>query len=328
MRVVTVTPALPSEDYARTTAFIPRQLDSLRREGIDIDLVEIAGLSKTKYARSVIPVRERAVAADLVHAHYGFCGWVARCQKRRPVIVSFLGSDLLYFAHESPVNGVLHRLEIASNRVLARLVAAVIVKTQEMAATLGSVPAYVIPNGVDLEIFAPSARDAARAALGWEQRRRRVLFPGNPAQRRKAFPLARDAVDRASRVLGDEIEIVALSNVPADRVPTIMNACDAMILTSLAEGSPNVVKEAMACNLPIASVSVGDVCFLLDGVRRCRLTPRDPGALAAALVDLLSATEPSDGRAHLKRKGLDAETVARSLVAVYEEVVARYRRTA
>lgn len=321
MRVLTVTPALPTSTEARTTVFISRQIESLRRLGVDVDLVEITGASRAKYAKAVRPVRERAARADLVHAHYGMCGWVARAQRRRPVVVSFLGSDLLSFSTLSTPARLRREAEVASSRILARLVDGVVVKSPEMAAAIPAVDARVIPNGVDLEAFRPEAAAAAKARLGWAPDALHVLFPADPERRRKRFPLAQAAVAEAARLLDRPLELVPLGGVPADEVPALMNACDAAILTSMVEGSPNVIKEAMACDLPVVSVRVGDVPQLLDGVAPSALAEPEPAALGAALAEIIRAGERSNGREALKRKGLDLESAAEKILALYEELL-------
>jgi glycosyltransferase involved in cell wall biosynthesis len=96
-----------------------------------------------------------------------------------------------------------------------------------------------------------------------------------------------------------------------------MNACDAMLLTSLIEGSPNVVKEAMACNLPVVAVPVGDVPELLAGVPGYIVCPRDAQQLGDALAHVLASPPQAAGRAALEQKGLDLASVARRVLAVY-----------
>ena len=321
MRVLMVTPPLPHEGRPTTTAFIARQIESLRELGVAVDVVEADGPSRTKYLHATRVVRQRMQRCDLVHAHYGFCGWVARCQRVRPVVVSFLGSDLLYYpARRTKRMAAYRRAETRSNLLLARVVDGVIVKSEEMARIVNGVRPHVIPNGVDLGAFAPRDKEKARRELGWPRAGQRVLFPGNPDRLRKGFPLAQAAVEEASRLLGEPIELFALRGVPHEDVATVMNACDAMVLTALAEGSPNVVKEAMACNLPVVAVGVGDVAFLLGGVRRCAVAERDAAAVAEALRDVLADPGRSDGRRALESKGLDAETVARRIIGVYDSV--------
>ena len=316
-----VTIPLPREGRPGTTAFIARQIDSLRALGLDVDVVEADGGRKAKYVHAARIVRRSVHRYDVVHAHYGFCGWVARAQLARPVVVSFLGSDVVFFPGRTRVRTVWRRVETRSNRLLARIVDRVIVKSDEMAHNVGAAQPRVIPNGVDLRTFVPRDRAEARRELGWPVDGARVLFAGSPDSRRKSFPLARAAVDEASRLRGQPLELVALRDVRPERVPALMNASDVVVLTSLAEGSPNVVKEAMACNVPVVSVPVGDVPYLLEGVRRCRVVPRNARSLAEALVEVLSDPGPTDGRQMLESKGLDLETVARRILGVYQEVV-------
>ena len=60
-----------------------------------------------------------------------------------------------------------------------------------------------------------------------------------------------------------------------------MNAADVLLLTSDAEGSPMVVKEAMACNVPVVSTAVGDVADVIGGTEGCYITQPGPGAMSS-----------------------------------------------
>jgi glycosyltransferase involved in cell wall biosynthesis len=101
-----------------------------------------------------------------------------------------------------------------------------------------------------------------------------------------------------------------------------MNACDAMLLTSYHEGSPNVLKEAMACNLPVVSVPIGDVAERTAGVVGYRVRPRDEEQLANALLSTLQDETPCGGREAILRQGLDLASVAERIVDVYHEAQA------
>src|SRR5207253_1636582 len=157
--------------------------------------------------------------------------------------------------------------------MVARAADACIVVSEHMKAFLPrSVSAHVIPSGLDLDQFRPIPREEARARLGLPLDKRLVLFVGNPAVERKRYPLAREAVDILKRSLPADL-MVAWSVRHRD-VPLWMNACDALVFTSMQEGSPNAVKEALACDLPVVSVPVGDVAQRIGGVAGCAMTAR------------------------------------------------------
>jgi glycosyltransferase involved in cell wall biosynthesis len=208
---------------------------------------------------------------------------------------------------------------------IARTVDAVIVKSAEMAKIIAPVKAHVIPNGVDLQTFRPLDTYEVKTLLGWAKSKRYVLFAGCPDEPRKGFPLARATVMNAATQMAEPLDLVPLWEIAPDRVPLYMNASDALLMTSFLEGSPNVVKEAMACNLPVVSVPVGDVPKLLAGVKGCVICPRQAEMLGAALVQVLRDGQRSAGRMALQRKGLDQESVARKIITVYEEVLTQRR---
>ncbi len=322
MRVLVVAPPLPTSNEPNTMPPLSRQIHSLQAHGLEIDVLEMRGLPKVKYLQLIPRFLRRAARADLIHAHYGFCGWLARLQIGKPVVVSFMGDDILGTPDETGRLSLASRAVVAIDRWLARCVNAVIVKSAEMAEIVKPVTAHVVPNGVDLTLFRPIDRAQAQQQLGWPRDKRYLLFPGNPDNPRKGFPLAQAAVQLASEQSGQPFELVPLRNVLPDQVPLYMNACEAMLLTSQLEGSPNVVKEAMACNLPVVSVPVGDVETLLQNATGYTVQPRDPARLATALLQVL-ALDPQQiqGRAALQQQGLSLEQVAERIITIYKQVL-------
>ncbi|ETW99333.1 MAG: hypothetical protein ETSY1_15395 [Candidatus Entotheonella factor] len=226
MRVVMICPALPRADAPGSMAPTARQIQSLRDLGVEAEIVDMQGIPKLKYVQAIPRIRHLAASADLLHAHFGYCGWLARTAPRKPMVVSFMGDDLLGTAMS---NGKMSRFSMAMarcNRQLARRAKAVIVKSGAMARVLAPWPSVVIPNGVDLDIFRPMDRQAARMALEMDDGRHKVLFPGNPDYPVKGFPLASAAVAVAEALLPQQqpIDLVPLWNVDPSHVPLYMNA--------------------------------------------------------------------------------------------------------
>src|SRR2546429_4407551 len=181
-----------------------------------------------------------------------------------------------------------------------------------------SARAHVIPSGLDFSVFRPMARDEARRQLGLPLDRHLVLFVGNPSVPRKRYALACQAIEVVNRSLPTKL-VVAWGMWHKD-IPVFMNACDALVFTSMQEGSPNAVKEALACDLPVVSVPVGDVAQRIGGVAGCELCPDEkPESIAAALERVLRRGIRAAGRAAVQ--DLDERRLAQQVIDVYRSVL-------
>ena len=177
-------------------------------------------------------------------------------------------------------------------------------------------PAVILPNGVDMRRFKPENKGDVRRQLGLHPDKAYVLFVATDLERpEKRFKLAREAIIQSG------CELLILNNRPHPEVPAYFQAADALILSSTYEGSPNVIKEAMACNLPIVSTDVGDVRERLEGVHNCRVCVDTPEALAEGLADVLRDGLPSDGRPRVEP--LSSDAIAKQLLALYRQVLER-----
>jgi teichuronic acid biosynthesis glycosyltransferase TuaC len=327
LRVLFVTNMWPDEERPWHGTFVKSQADSLERGGVDVDVLPIRGWARrAAYPSAVVETlrRTRGAAYDVVHAHYGHSAVVARAgQWRSPLVVSFCGDDLL--GTRTGDGGLTRRsrVEAAVFRQLGRTAAATITKSREMEQALPATLRarnHVIPNGVDLDRFRPIPREEARARLGWEPGEPVALFVGNPEIASKNYALAQE-VHRRLEPSRPGLRLRVAASVAPEDVPVWMSAADALLFTSRSEGSPNVIKEAMAAELPIVSTPVGDVRERLAGVEGCHVCEADPDALAAALAQALDHGRAPAARRAVEPLGLDA--VARRVVDVYEGVLAR-----
>jgi glycosyltransferase involved in cell wall biosynthesis/predicted ATP-grasp superfamily ATP-dependent carboligase len=322
LRVLMLTPDWPTPDRPRTTNFIKRQAEALRAAGAHIDVFHFAAEQRLwNYLRAWRAVRRRLATGryDLVHAQFGQSGLVA-LPKRVPLVVTFRGSDLLGIVSDKTGRHTWRgRVAQRCSRMVARLADAVIVVSEHMKAQLpAAVRPTVIPSGLDLKLFHPIPRDEARRRLGWSPGRRVVLFVGRPFQARKRHSLARDAVALLNRSL--PAELVVAWGVPHTEMPVYMSAADVLVCTSMQEGSPNVVKEALACDLPVVSVPVGDVALRLQGVAGCELCADErPETIAAALERVLRRDQRIDGRDAVRP--LDEELLTQQVLDIYRSVV-------
>ncbi len=319
--VLVVTNLWPTEADPGYGSFVKAQMESLVPRGVEFDVLFINGReSKWNYFRGVRQVRRqlRTKRYDLIHAHFGLSGWVARGQSRLPLVVSFMGDDVLGRPTRSGrITLAGHFLRI-SGFILARLADSVIVKSRQMACTLRLPSAHIIPNGVDLNLFRPLEQQQARRALGLDPGKKFVLFPYNPKEARKRFDLIQAAVSLA-RAQIPSLELLMARGLPQEQIPLYMNAADALVIASMLEGSPNAVKEAMATNLAVITVDVGDAAELIGPTPGCYLVRREAGAIAEKIVEVCRRGARTNGRDWIRK--LSMEAVAEKIVEVYAEAL-------
>jgi glycosyltransferase involved in cell wall biosynthesis len=324
--VLIVTSGWPNSDDETYCVFIKRQVESLLALGLRCDVLFIRGYrSPLAYGVAALKLvrwsRGRRRPYRLVHAHSGEAALAAAFYRNAPLLVSYLGDDLLGTPRADGAVPLHSRLRRGVFRQHARLANRTITKTHEMEQALPHPVRRrntVLPNGVDTELFRPINRAAARDQLGWKALERVALFAGDPKVPRKRFWLAQAAVQRAQPEVPN-LRLEVAVGVEPDRIPLLMNAADCLLLTSSIEGSPNVVKEALMCNLPVVATPAGDVAELLDGVEPAYVCEPNVHAISVALVDCLRKQRRSDGRERSGR--LDSRTIAEKLLRLYQQLV-------
>jgi len=175
----------------------------------------------------------------------------------------------------------------------------------------------VIPCGVNLDEFRPIPLAEARRLLGLPMSKPLVLWAGEYWQYEKRFELVEESL-QVLRQRCPEAELVLVSGQPHSVIPLYMSACDVLVLTSRSEGSPMVIKEAMACNLPIVSTDVGDVAEVIAGVEGCYLVKPDPEDVADKLWKVLQWRQRTNGRDKIGH--LASGPIAQRIIAVYNEL--------
>jgi teichuronic acid biosynthesis glycosyltransferase TuaC len=316
MRVLFV---IPGEAQGSSMIFARRQAESLAREGVEVELFHLRSrTSPWVLAREGARFRRcvRSFDPTVIHAHFGTVTalFAACAAPSRPLVITFRGSDLNVSPSLRSVAG--HMLsQIAALRA-GRIVCVSRQLRERLWWRRSSVS--VLPSGVDPEVFRPEPRSDARRRLGWDDDERVVLFNAGHDPATKRLDLANEALRLTQGVLKSVCMEVLDGTTPPARVPELLNAADCLLLTSDREGSPTVIQEALACNLPVISVDVGDTVERLRGVSRSAIVPREAAAIARELARVLRVPTRSNGRSKVAE--FSAPRIAGELCRMYCEL--------
>ena len=294
----------------RFASFIHEQAEALSAEGCEIDYFGLQGKGLRGYLKN-LPLLKRRIEEfqpDVVHAHFGLSGLLANLQRKKPVVTTYHGSDInekgLFPFSKMAMYGS------AWNVFVSR-------QTIEVAHPRRKYS--LLPCGIDITELQLMGKQEARQKMGLSFDKRYVLFAGSYDRDVKNAPLAKEVVS----ILSDRnLELLELNGYTHDEVMTLMCGVDVLLLTSLNEGSPQVVKEAMACGCPIVSVDVGDVHERMDGVEGCYVAEtREPQELVELMAKALSFSGKTKGRERIMNDGLDNKSVASKLMEIYLQVI-------
>lgn len=312
MKILFVSSGNKSE---KAVPVVYNQAESLINQGVDIDFFLIRGKGLLGYLNNLkkLKLEIKNNQIDVIHAH-GVSSLLATLTLKKSMVVSLLGSEL----NES----FFIKLTI---KVLSKFYwKQIIVKSSDMFNKLGlknSDKISIIPNGVNLNSMKITSKNEARESVDWKLNDKIVLFLADPNRKSKNFQLAQKAF---LNIDNEKIKLVNVYNIPMEQVSRYLFATDVLLLTSRWEGSPNIVKEAMACNCPVVATNVGDVEWLFGDEPGHFLTNFDPADVAEKIknaIDFVHQNGRTNGRERIIRLGLDSETVAKKIINVYHNVL-------
>jgi teichuronic acid biosynthesis glycosyltransferase TuaC len=328
LRILAITNMYPTPQAPSSGTFVEQQIKGIRQIGCDVDIMFLnrarKGMGVYLGLGRQLRARMTDYQPDIVHVMYGgvMADEVTRAVSDMPTVVSFCGSDLLGELLSGFVRRLIAGYGVVASHRAARRACGIAVKSKNLQDVLPDdvdrSKVRIIPSGVDLERFKPLDRDKCRRRLGWSGNCFHILFPTNSGDPCKRLDLAMAAVEAANHS-GVQAELHQLRGVPHEEVPIWLNASDVVLLTSLHEGSPNIVKEGLACNIPVVSVDVGDVRERIQGIDGCYLASPEPTDLAAKLLMVHAGPRRVMGR--IKMQELSLERVAIRLKEFYGETL-------
>ena len=311
--------------------FVLEQGESLRQLGLDIEYMPVRG----NYFLAVRDLKRkiRECQPDIVHAHFGLSAITAELQSLVPVVTTFHNGETLNWH----VNFITSLFSLRAKHVV--YVAQHIHDLVYFKAKNHS----IIPCGVNMDDCHVIDQAAARQQLGFEDGVKYILFGGGFANLRKNYAILRDAVERIEQAPWVPVEggercgnIVCLEMKGLSRAECVlrMNACDLFALPSHSEGSPQALKEAMACNCPILATDIADVRTLLGDLaghyilRNPRKTherwdadEKSLDEMTELLQEALHFTDRTNGRQRIIDLKLSNEQVAEQLITIYKQCI-------
>lgn len=345
MRVLVVV----SGNHAQVAPFVTEQVEALRQVGCEVELFCVTGHGPLGYLQNLKPLKAaiRRFQPDIVHAHYGLCGLLCTLQHKVPVVVTYHGSDInnpamLRFSRPA-MHRAVHNIFVSKK---LRKKGLEVSKSQSLEVFFS-----VIPCGVDSSIFHPMDREEACQVVGLEPDKHYILFAGafdnevkNPELAKEAFALlissltdditiSQSEQKRTEKYLDvtpnskldckrfekNAVHLLELKGYSRTEVAALMSAVDCLLMTSHSEGSPQVVKEALACGCPVVSVDVGDVAEQIEGTDCGVIVDRTPKAIAKAMSEQLENPHKINCKELIKQ--FDNHQIATRIIEIYNSII-------
>lgn len=289
-------------------AFISDQIKACESSGhnITFDLLFIKRGGYRGYWKNLPKIKRRIAQfkPDLIHAHGGHIGLLCCLQRIKPVVVTFHGSDINVFKNRF-LSSIASMFSAASIFVSARLSKKCIFRKKFF---------FIVPCGVDFDVFFPMDKEKAKLKFGLYSPNEYILFSSSFDNHVKNFPLARKSLSCLP-----EITVMEISGKTRQEVNLLINGAELLLMTSFSEGSPQIIKEAMACNCPIVATDVGDVREVIKGTQGCFLTGFNPMDVAEKIAQALAFKGRTNGREKIAH--LDNRRVAQKIINVYKSVL-------
>lgn len=307
--------------------FVTEQGASLRKAGCEVDYFLVRG----NYIKAVGALKKkiREFKPDIVHAHFGLSAITAELQSLVPVVTTFHNGETLNW-----------HVNLMSSLMSLRAKHVIYVAQHVRDLSYFKAKNYsIIPCGVPMNQCVVMDKAEARKQLGWDPKKKYILFGGAFDNLRKNYPLLKEAVDILNRTpytIHHTPDIICIEMKGLSRAECVlrMNACDLFALPSHSEGSPQALKEAMACNCLCLATDIADVRELFGDepghwiLRNPRKTherwdgdEKSLDEMVALLKEALAFEGRTHGRERILELKLSNEQVAKRIVRIYEEIV-------
>lgn len=326
MKVYIITTEWPTCENPFAVPFLTHHVSLLSDSGVAVEVFHFQGKKNPLiYIKSWCKIRKTAFwkEADILHAHWGQSAFIALFSKKR-LVITYHGSDLQGIIGKNQNNTIQGIILKTFSQLVAHKADYCITVSQKLNELLSSKCKNIksLPIGIDTEEFYPMDKKSCRKRLNLDNEAKIVLFISDPNRTEKRFSLARDAVDEYQKLHPDKrITLLMVNGIDHSMVPSYINSGDALILTSTHEGSPTVVKEALACKLPIVSFDVGDVAERISNVDGCYLCKEETIECLVKGLEVAITHGPLGDLPINAIKNLDERNNVSEVIEIYKTLV-------
>lgn len=288
--------------------FVKEQVESLTKIGVDTEYFLIKGKGWFGYLMNypALLKKIRSFKPDLVHAHYGMSGMLSVLQRNVPVIVTFHGSDINTTGIEKLISNLAIKFSKFNLFVSSSLAEKAGVKNKFK----------IISCGIDMTYCRKLDQQECRKNMGFNMKDKYALFSSSFDIPVKNYKLAHDAISYI-----EDVNLIELKGYSKEQVNQLMNACDLLLVTSLNEGGPLVVKEALACGCPVVTTNVGDVKDIIGNTEGCYITGFSAIEISEKIRAVISTAKRIEGRQRIYDLGLDIDSVSSKIYEVYDSLL-------
>ena len=324
LKVLFVTNLYPTHENPDFGVFTRDQIENIKADKVYGDILFINAMEKgpIEYLKAIKKINQSYKKYDLVHCFHGLTLIITYIATlRKPILVSFL-NEIKFESYKK--NKIINKFFtliyytiIKSNRVF------IILKDKIPSNLSLKGRSFYLPNGIDLSAFYPINREIAKNKLNLDNNKTYILFVSSKAKLRgqKRYDIFSETIQilKANSV-GQDFEELILTNIPRELCIYYYNAAAVHLVTSDYEGSPNSVKEAMGCNIPVVSTDVGNVKKMIIGATNCFISEQDPAKLALCVLKAIQSPN-CDLRKVLVDNGLTVENKTEELLQIYSQIV-------
>ena len=291
---------------ATNLSFVEEQIDAISKYNVVFDyfLIQGNGIKGYVKSRKYLLAKIKQFQPDLIHAHYGLSGLLANLQRKVKVITTYHGSDI--HQHKNLKFSKLSILLSAQN----------IFVSEKIKKIANAKTGIVIPCGIDLSVFYVRDRKTCREKFNFIDDKKYILFSSSFDNTIKNYPFAKSIVDS----LDSNFVLLELKGYSRVEVSQLLNAVDLALLTSFDEGSPQFVKEAVACGCPIVSINVGDVKKQLNNIPNALvINEYDQNEFIKAIYNIIS--KRSESALTVENSIWDNNFIAKKILAEYKRIL-------